>query len=50
MTTITIKYPDGNTREYSKGISGSDIAKSISNGLLKDALGISLGQSTSILR
>lgn len=40
MTTIAIKFPDGNTREYPKGVSGLDIAKSISNGLLREALAV----------
>ena len=32
---ITIKFPNGNTREYEKGISALGIAKSISEGLAR---------------
>ncbi len=37
---IKISFPDGNTKEYDKGITGADIAKSISSGLLREALAI----------
>jgi threonyl-tRNA synthetase len=37
---IKISFPDGNTREFDKGISGAEIAKSISSGLLREALAI----------
>ena len=37
---IKISFPDGNTKEYDKGITGADIAKSISSSLLREALAI----------
>jgi threonyl-tRNA synthetase len=39
-TSITISLPDGSKREYPKGSKGSDIAKSISEGLARVALAI----------
>jgi len=35
---IKITFPDGNVREYKKGTSGMEIAKSISNGLARNVL------------
>ncbi|MCB0724946.1 MAG: threonine--tRNA ligase [Ignavibacteriae bacterium] len=35
---IKITFPDGNSKEYDKGVSSFDIAKSISNGLANDVL------------
>ncbi len=35
---IKITFPDGNNKEYDKGVSPMDIAKSISNGLANDVL------------
>jgi threonyl-tRNA synthetase len=35
---IKISFPDGNTKEFAKGTSGIEIAKSISKGLAKKAL------------
>ncbi len=37
---IRITFPDGNGREYDAGVTGMDIAKSISNRLAKEAVGI----------
>ena len=39
---ITIQFPDGKTREYESGITGMQIAESISRGLAKEALAISV--------
>lgn len=38
MNTIKIKFPDGNTKEYEKGISPAKIAGEISERLLKEAV------------
>jgi threonyl-tRNA synthetase len=38
--TITITFPDGNQREYPAGITGEEIAKSISHKLAKNALAV----------
>ena len=35
---IKITFPDGNSKEYDKGVSSMDIAKSISSGLANDVL------------
>lgn len=35
---IKIKFPDGNIKEYDKGITSLEVAKSISNGLAEDVL------------
>ncbi|PKL84638.1 MAG: threonine--tRNA ligase [Ignavibacteriae bacterium HGW-Ignavibacteriae-1] len=37
---VKITFPDGNVREYSDGISGLEIAKSISEGLARNAVGV----------
>lgn len=37
---INITLPDGSTRQYESGVSGGDIAKSIAEGLARNALGI----------
>jgi len=37
---ITLTLPDGSARRYPKGITGNDVAKSISKKLYEDALGI----------
>lgn len=37
---IRITLPDGNSREYERGTSGMEIAKSISQGLAREAVGI----------
>jgi threonyl-tRNA synthetase len=36
---IEIKLPDGSTKEYEKGITPADIAKSISEGLFRNSIG-----------
>ena len=35
---ITITFPDGNSREVNKGISGFEIAEQISKSLAKDSI------------
>ena len=37
---VKITFPDGNVREYSDGVSGLDVAKSISEGLARNAVGV----------
>jgi threonyl-tRNA synthetase len=37
---VKITFPDGNVREYPDGISGLEIAKSISEGLARNAVGV----------
>ncbi len=37
---IKIKFPDGNQKDFPKGITGYELAKSISHGLAKDAIAI----------
>ena len=39
---IKIKFPDGTTKEYPKGITGLEIAKSLSHKLAKEALSITI--------
>lgn len=39
---MKLTFPDGNVREYEKGISGFEVAKSISEGLARNALGVML--------
>ncbi len=39
---ITITFPDGSNREYKKGITGLEIAESISSGLARAALSITV--------
>src|SRR5699024_2567616 len=39
---ITITFPDGNQKDFAKGITGEEIAQSISPGLRKQALAIKL--------
>ncbi|NOZ33803.1 MAG: threonine--tRNA ligase [Chlorobi bacterium] len=43
---ITITFPDNNTKEFPKGISGYEIAKSISHGLAKDVLSVAVNGET----
>ena len=38
MTMIKITLPDGSVREYSKGVTGLEIAQSISEGLMRNVL------------
>ncbi|MBI4547388.1 MAG: threonine--tRNA ligase [Ignavibacteriae bacterium] len=40
MGKIKLTYPDGSMKEVEHGVTGNDIAKSISNGLAKEALAI----------
>ena len=40
MEKIKIKFPDGNIREFEKGITGIQVAESISKRLAEEALGI----------
>ncbi|MBI5476326.1 MAG: threonine--tRNA ligase [Ignavibacteriales bacterium] len=40
METISIKFPDGKIKDYPQGITGSEIAGGISQGLLRDSLAI----------
>ena len=37
---VKITFPDGNVREYSDGVSGLEVAKSISEGLARNAVGV----------
>ena len=39
---VKISFPDGNTREFPKGVTGAEIARSISEGLARNALAIEL--------
>lgn len=39
---IKITFPDGNVREYQEGVTGYDIASSLSNSLAKEVLAISV--------
>ena len=40
MQKIKLTFPDGTVREYDKGLTGNDLAMSISSGLHREALGI----------
>ncbi|MBI1805921.1 MAG: threonine--tRNA ligase [Ignavibacteria bacterium] len=40
MATIKLTYPDGSVKEFEGGVSGNDVAKSISSGLAREALAI----------
>ena len=42
MNKITITFPDGNFKKYEKGISGIEIAKSISKSLAKESIALKL--------
>lgn len=42
MDQITFEFPDGSTRAYEQGVTGAEIAKSISGGLAREALSITL--------
>ena len=39
---LKISFPDGNVREFPKGVTGAEIARSISEGLARNALAIEL--------
>jgi threonyl-tRNA synthetase len=43
---MKIKFPDGNIREFTLGMSGLDIAKSISEGLARNAVGVLVNGSS----
>jgi threonyl-tRNA synthetase len=42
MSQITITFPDGSSREYESGVTGNQVAESISKGLAREALAISV--------
>ncbi len=39
---ITVTFPDGNTRDFSKGSTGFDVARAISKSLAKEAIAVEL--------
>ncbi len=39
---INITFPDGSVRQYEPGVSGLDIAKSLSNSLAREVLSINV--------
>ena len=43
MSEVKITLPDGSSRNYPAGVTGIDIAKSISEGLARVALSIEVG-------
>ena len=48
---VKISFPDGNVREFPKGVTGADIARSISEGLARNALAIEVnGDVTELSR
>ena len=48
---ITITFPDGNTRQYEAGVTGLDIAKSISPRLAAEVLAVGVnGETLDLLR
>ena len=40
MSKITITFPDGNTRQFDQGVTGLQVAESISKGLAREALAV----------
>ena len=40
MSKLTITFPDGNTRQYDQGVTGLQVAESISKGLAREALAV----------
>ncbi len=40
MEAIRLTFPDGSVKEFEKGVSGLDVAKSISNSLAREALAV----------
>ncbi len=42
VASIEFSFPDGSKKQFPKGVTGSEIAKGISEGLLKAALGVKL--------
>lgn len=43
MSKIKLTFPDGTLREFDSGTTGLDVAKSISNGLAREALAMEVG-------
>lgn len=46
MKNITITFPDGSRKEYRQGVTGQEIAESISRGLAREALAIEVNGQT----
>ena len=46
MDKITITFPDGSARTYESGVTGLQIAESISSGLAREALAVSVNNQT----
>jgi len=46
MSKIKITFPDGNSKEFEKGVTGYEIAESISPRLAKEALAVQMNGST----
>ena len=46
MSKIKITFPDGNIKEFDKGVTGYEIAEGISPRLAKDTLAVKLNGST----
>ncbi len=42
MDQITLTFPDGSTRPFQRGVTGQQVAESISRGLAKEALAVSV--------
>ena len=42
---ITVTFPDGNTKEFDKGVTGFDIANSISSALAEQSIAVSLNDN-----
>jgi threonyl-tRNA synthetase len=40
MHQVKLKFPDGSAREYDSGVTGNDVARSISEGLARNALAV----------
>ena len=40
MSKITVTFPDGNSRQYDQGVTGFQVAESISKGLAREALAV----------
>src|SRR3989339_2170304 len=45
MENITLTFPDGNSKEFAKGITAFEVAKSISNRLADDTLAVKINDS-----
>lgn len=45
MSNVTLQFPDGNSKEFEAGLSGFEIAKSISPGLAKNALAFKINNN-----